>query len=194
MAPGRCGQQLVRGVAPASGARRVICHLPAMKPTPLCPLAACHGGSPARRPRPWVGPWREELDIALRARASGLTTAKTSAQPQAVVELFTLLHQHRTDERRPAAPAGLPRLRARWRSRSTWCAAAATWCTAARSSGRFSAFSSFMVEKGFVRHPRARRWMIWPGAWTPSTAPAAARGGHSQRPRLPALPRRVLAD
>src|SRR3989344_3286059 len=54
--------------------------------------------------------------------------------PQSVVELFRLLHEHRTDQHQPlaermACPRRSPRLH-----------------------GRFSTFSSFMVEKGFVRH------------------------------------------
>ena len=73
----------------------------------------------------WAMAWWS-WTFVLRARASGLTTAKTSAlSPQAVVELFTLLHQHRTDERRPCS-ASWPRLRCVRPAgrRSTWCAAA----------------------------------------------------------------------
>lgn len=73
--------------------------------------------------------------------------------PQAVLELFRLLHEHRTDERRPlqqglACPRCVKSLDKGFdvvRSGRY-----VTYRCAARH-GRFSTFSSFMVEKGFVR-------------------------------------------
>ncbi|GAA4426748.1 hypothetical protein GCM10023090_23110 [Acidovorax lacteus] len=73
--------------------------------------------------------------------------------PQAVVELFTVLHEHRTDERRALAD-------------KLNCARCNTTLTqgfdVVRSGrymtyrcrhqhGRFSTFSAFLIEKGFVR-------------------------------------------
>ena len=97
--------------------------------------------------------------------------------PQAVVELFTLLHQHRTDERRPLQrQLACPRcVRPLAQSFDVVRSGRYMVYRCAQQHGRFSAFSSFMVEKALCATSRARRWMIWPGAWTPSTARAAVR-------------------
>ena len=74
--------------------------------------------------------------------------------PQAVVELFTLLHQHRTDERRPLQrQLACPRcVRPLAQSFDVVRGGRYMVYRCAQQHGRFSAFSSFMVEKGFVRH------------------------------------------
>lgn len=74
--------------------------------------------------------------------------------PASVVELFRLLHEHRTDQHQPLAD-------------NMACPRCSTSLTkgfdvvrsgrymiyrCGRQHGRFSSFSSFMVEKGFVRH------------------------------------------
>lgn len=82
----------------------------------------------------------------------------TRLAPQAVNELFELLHEHRGDASHPLAP----------RLRCTRCTRElargfdvaqggryVTWRCAQRH-GRFSTFGSFMVEKGFVRHLTAQ--------------------------------------
>ena len=73
--------------------------------------------------------------------------------PQAVVELFTVLHEHRTDERRALADKlncarcnttltqGFDVVRS-GRSMTYRCR---------HQHGRFSTFSAFLIEKGFVR-------------------------------------------
>jgi hypothetical protein len=74
--------------------------------------------------------------------------------PQAVVELFALLHQHRTDERRPLQHhLTCPRC-VRPLSQGYDMVRSGRYMVyrCAQQHGRFSAFSSFMVEKGFVRH------------------------------------------
>lgn len=74
--------------------------------------------------------------------------------PQSVVELFRLLHEHRTDQHQPLAERmSCPRCQTSLapgfdvvrsgRYKLYRCA---------RQHGRFSTFSSFMIEKGFVRH------------------------------------------
>ena len=99
-----------------------------------------------------------ELDICFACQGIWFDHRENlKLSPQAVVELFTLLHQHRTDERRPCS-ASWPACAAcdRWRSRSTWCAAAATWCTAARSSTGASARFRLSWSKRAFAPPHAR--------------------------------------
>lgn len=74
--------------------------------------------------------------------------------PAAVVELFKLLHEHRTDERRPLQNSlACPRC-VRPLAHGFDLVRSGRYvlyrCTS--QHGRFSTFSSFMVEKGFVRH------------------------------------------
>ena len=70
------------------------------------------------------------------------------------MELFTLLHQHRTDERRPLQrQLACPRcVRPLAPSFDVVRSGRYMVYRCAQQHGRFSAFSSFMVEKGFVRH------------------------------------------
>lgn len=74
--------------------------------------------------------------------------------PAAVVELFKLLHEHRTEERRPLQNSlACPRC-VRPLAHGFDLVRSGRYvlyrCTS--QHGRFSTFSSFMVEKGFVRH------------------------------------------
>lgn len=74
--------------------------------------------------------------------------------PASVVELFKLLHEHRTDERRPLQNSlACPRC-VRPLAHGFDLVRSGRYITyrCARQHGRFSTFSSFMVEKGFVRH------------------------------------------
>jgi uncharacterized protein YbaR (Trm112 family) len=73
--------------------------------------------------------------------------------PAAVVELLRLLHQHRDDARTPLATRlGCPRCRTALQEGFD-VVRSGRYVTyrCPRGHGRFSAFSSFMVEKGFVR-------------------------------------------
>ena len=189
------GQQLgMRALRPLRARDESSATLPAMKPTPLCP--SCRLPMEVHQPTATTMGWarRGGAGHLLCARASGLTTAKPQAQPQAVVELFTLLHQHRTDERRPLqrqwsslalrAPAGAVVRRG---------AAAAIWCTAARSSTALQRVF-FSVEKSFVRHLTRAEVDDLARRVDAIYCTGCGAGGHSQRPRLPAPPRRVLAD
>jgi Zn-finger nucleic acid-binding protein len=95
-----------------------------------------------------------ELDLCFRCQGLWFDRHENlKLTPQAVVALFQLLHEHRTDERQPVAT----------RLQCPRCPGVldkgfdivrhgryVTYRCGARH-GRFSAFSSFMVEKGFVR-------------------------------------------
>ena len=74
--------------------------------------------------------------------------------PAAVVELFKLLHEHRTDERRPLQNSmACPRcVRPLAHGFDVVRSGRYVLYRCASQHGRFSTFSSFMVEKGFVRH------------------------------------------
>ncbi len=74
--------------------------------------------------------------------------------PAAVVELFKLLHEHRTDERRPLQNSmACPRcVRPLAHGFDLVRSGRYVLYRCASQHGRFSTFSSFMVEKGFVRH------------------------------------------
>lgn len=96
-----------------------------------------------------------ELDICYACQGLWLDRHENlKLSPQAVVDLFRLLHEHRTHEHRP--------LQARMACPRCNCALdqgfdvvrSGRYMTyrCARQHGRFSTFSSFMVEKGFVRH------------------------------------------
>jgi len=74
--------------------------------------------------------------------------------PGAVVELFRVLHAHRDDARQPLAQAmDCPRC-SRSLTQGFDVVRSGRYITyrCPQRHGRFSAFSSFMVEKGFVRH------------------------------------------
>jgi hypothetical protein len=73
--------------------------------------------------------------------------------PAGVVELFRILHAHRDDAQTPLAQAlNCPRCRSTL-ARGSDMVRAGRYITyrCARRHGRFSTFSSFMIEKGFVR-------------------------------------------
>jgi glutaredoxin len=74
--------------------------------------------------------------------------------PAAVVELLRVLHDHRDDLRRPLATRlGCPRCeRALEQGFDLVKSGRYVTFRCAQRHGRFSTFSSFMVEKGFVRH------------------------------------------
>ena len=127
-----------------------------MKPTPLCPSCRLpmevhqldghdHG----------LGHGVVELDICFACQGIWFDHRENlKLSPQAVVELFTLLHQHRTDERRPLQrQLACPRcVRPLAPSFAVVRSGRYMVYRCAQQHGRFSAFSSFMVEKGFVRH------------------------------------------
>jgi hypothetical protein len=96
-----------------------------------------------------------ELDICFECQGIWFDHRENlKLSPQAVVELFSLLHQHRTDERRPLQHnLACPRC-VRPLSQGYDLVRSGRYMVyrCAQQHGRFSAFSSFMVEKGFVRH------------------------------------------
>lgn len=74
--------------------------------------------------------------------------------PEAVVELFRLLHEHRNAQHHPlSAKLACPRC-VRPLDKGFDVVRSGRYITyrCAGQHGRFSTFSSFMVEKGFVRH------------------------------------------
>ena len=96
-----------------------------------------------------------ELDICFACQGIWFDHRENlKLSPQAVVELFTLLHQHRTDERRPLQrQLACPRcVRPLAQSFDVVRSGRYMVYRCAQQHGRFSAFSSFMVEKGFVRY------------------------------------------
>ena len=96
-----------------------------------------------------------ELDICFACQGIWFDHRENlKLSPQAVVELFTLLHQHRTDERRPLQrQLACPRcVRPLAPSFDVVRSGRYMVYRCVQQHGRFSAFSSFMVEKGFVRH------------------------------------------
>lgn len=74
--------------------------------------------------------------------------------PASVVQLFGLLHEHRTDQHQPLAERmACPRCTgALVKGFDVVRSGRYMIYRCARQHGRFSSFSSFMVEKGFVRH------------------------------------------
>jgi hypothetical protein len=74
--------------------------------------------------------------------------------PEAVVELFRLLHEHRNEQHHPlSAKLACPRCE-RPLDKGFDVVRSGRYITyrCAGQHGRFSTFSAFMVEKGFVRH------------------------------------------
>ena len=74
--------------------------------------------------------------------------------PASVVELFRLMHEHRVDQHQPLGDRmACPRC-VRPLEKGFDVVRSGRYMTyrCARQHGRFSTFSSFMVEKGFVRH------------------------------------------
>lgn len=96
-----------------------------------------------------------ELDICYACQGLWLDRYENlKLSPQAVVELFRLLHEHRTDEHRPlASRMACPRCHGSL-GQGFDVVRSGRYMTyrCTRQHGRFSTFASFMVEKGFVRH------------------------------------------
>jgi rubrerythrin len=96
-----------------------------------------------------------ELDICYACQGLWIDQNENLKLPaQAVVELFGLLHRHRSDERRPLQSAmACPRC-TRSLAQGFDVVRSGRYMTyrCASRHGRFSTFASFMVEKGFVRH------------------------------------------
>lgn len=100
-----------------------------------------------------------ELDLCFACQGLWFDPHENSRlAPEAVIELFELLHAHRGEGHRPlATQLGCARC-AKPLARGFDVAQGGryvTWRCAARH-GRFSTFGSFMVEKGFVRHLTAQ--------------------------------------
>ena len=74
--------------------------------------------------------------------------------PQSVVELFRLLHEHRVDQHQALAESmACPRCNTSLaKGYDVVRSGRYMVYRCGRQHGRFSTFSSFMVEKGFVRH------------------------------------------
>lgn len=74
--------------------------------------------------------------------------------PASVVDLFRLLHEHRTEQHKPLGEAmACPRCNTSLaKGYDVVRSGRYMLYRCARQHGRFTTFSSFMVEKGFVRH------------------------------------------
>ncbi|MGL6205395.1 MAG: hypothetical protein ACRC2X_13870, partial [Giesbergeria sp.] len=96
-----------------------------------------------------------ELDICYACQGLWIDQNENLQLPgEAVVELFRLLHEHRSAERRPLQSAmACPRC-TRSLAQGFDVVRSGRYMTyrCASRHGRFSTFASFMVEKGFVRH------------------------------------------
>lgn len=95
-----------------------------------------------------------ELDICFACQGLWFDPREnTQLAPGAVLELFQLLHQHRDDAHQPVGTAlRCPRCRTAL-SHGFDVVKSGRYVTyrCAQGHGRFATFSSFMVEKGFVR-------------------------------------------
>lgn len=106
------------------------------------PLAAQHGGT-------------VELDLCFACQGIWFDPQENlRLTAEAVVELLRLLHMHRDDAHRPlAARLGCPHCdRALQQGFDVVKSGRYVTWRCPQRHGRFSTFSSFMVEKGFVRH------------------------------------------
>ncbi len=96
-----------------------------------------------------------ELDICFACQGLWFDRHENlKLSPASVVELFRVLHEHRTDQHQPLAdPMACPRCNTTL-AKGFDVVRSGRYMTyrCGRQHGRFSAFSSFMVEKGFVRH------------------------------------------
>ena len=96
-----------------------------------------------------------EVDICYACQGLWLDRYENlQLSPQAVVDLFRLLHEHRTQEHRAlASRMDCPRCN-RSLDQGFDVVRSGRYMTyrCTRQHGRFSTFSSFMVETGFVRH------------------------------------------
>ena len=96
-----------------------------------------------------------ELDLCFHCRGIWFDPQKNlRLTPASVLALFRLLHDHRDDARTPmSARLGCPRCRSAL-TQGFDVVKSGRYVTfrCGKLHGRFSPFSSFMVEKGFVRH------------------------------------------
>lgn len=96
-----------------------------------------------------------EIDVCYACQGLWLDHSENlQLPPAAVVELFRLLHAHLSDQRHPLqARMDCPRC-SRTLAQGFDVVRSGRYMTyrCASRHGRFSTFSSFMVEKGFVRH------------------------------------------
>ena len=96
-----------------------------------------------------------ELDICFACQGLWFDRHENlKLSPTSVVELFRLLHEHRADQHQPLAdPMACPRCNTTLAKGFDVVRSGRYMIyRCGRLHGRFSAFSSFMVEKGFVRH------------------------------------------
>ncbi len=95
-----------------------------------------------------------ELDLCFACQGMWFDPSENlKLAPAAVAELFKVLHQHRDTPRQPLAPKlGCPRCSTSL-TQGFDVVRSGRYITyrCANGHGRFSAFSSFMIEKGFVR-------------------------------------------
>lgn len=95
-----------------------------------------------------------ELDICFACQGLWFDRHENlKLSPQSVVELFRLLHEHRTDQHQPLAESmACPRCNTSLAKGFDMVRSGRYMIyRCGRQHGRFSSFSSFMVEKGFVR-------------------------------------------
>ena len=123
-----------------------------MHPQPSCP--SCRQPMEAHRFTSNQG-HTLELDICFACQGLWFDRHENlKLSPQSVVELFRLLHEHRTDQHQPLAESmACPRCNTSL-AKGFDVVRSGRYITyrCAGQHGRFSTFSSFMVEKGFVRH------------------------------------------
>ena len=96
-----------------------------------------------------------ELDLCFACQGMWFDPSENlKLAPAAVAELFKLLHEHRDAHRLPvAAKLGCPRCKLDLtQGFDVVRTGRYTTYRCANGHGRFSPFSSFMIEKGFVRH------------------------------------------
>ena len=101
-----------------------------------------------------------ELDICFACQGLWFDRHENlKLSPQSVVELFRLLHEHRTDQHQPLSESmACPRCNTSLAKGFDVVRSGRYMIyRCGRQHGRFSSFSSFMVEKGFVRHMTRHR-------------------------------------
>ncbi|MCE1191965.1 MAG: zf-TFIIB domain-containing protein [Acidovorax sp.] len=123
-----------------------------MPALPSCP--SCRQPMQVHRFASNMGP-ELELDICFACQGLWFDRHENlKLSPRAVVELFRLLHEHRADQHHPLPERmACPRCDTSL-ARGFDVVRSGRYMVyrCARQHGRFSTFSSFMVEKGFVRH------------------------------------------
>ncbi|MBL7088468.1 zf-TFIIB domain-containing protein [Acidovorax sp.] len=123
-----------------------------MFPAPTCP--SCRQPMQAHRFASNLGD-SLELDICFACQGLWFDRHENlKLTPQSVVELFRLLHEHRVDQHQPLAESmACPRCNTSLaKGYDVVRSGRYMVYRCGRQHGRFSTFSSFMVEKGFVRH------------------------------------------